>query len=262
MAVTRARLHFPHDWTVLCDHFGRCRGYLGTVSTNTNVILDIEHRRLLEWHPQLHLERIKEYAECKSKRGCGVGIWGFVDGTFRGFNRPRHRQRDYYSDDYHGQGLNVTPDGLISLLVGSYHGRDNDRSIWQSSIVASKLDELLEGERHYVYGDLAYSNHPGVMAPYRHQYGFQYLTADQRTFNRRLSKVRIAVEHAFARNQLLWTYTAFTKGLTLGNQAVASFFHGAVLMTNLYTCTSGQSQSSIRVVRPPPPPEQYLSIEP
>jgi hypothetical protein len=239
---------------------------LSTVSTNTNEFLDIEHRLLLEWHPQLRLERIKEYAKCKSKRGGGVGIWGFVDGTFRGFNRPRHRQRHYYSSHYHGQGFKyqaiVAPDALISLLVGPYHDRDNDWSIWQSSIVPSKLDELLEGKRHFVYGDLAYSNHPGVMAPYRHQYGFQYLTADQRTFDRRLSKVRIAVEHAFGRTQSLWTHTSFTKRLTLGNQVVASFYRSAVLMTNVYTCTSGQSQSSIRVVRPPPSPEQYLSIEP
>jgi hypothetical protein len=72
---------------------------------------------------------------------------GFVDGTFRGSNRPRHRQRDYYSGHYHGQGFKyqaiVTPDALISLLVGPHDDHDNDWSIWQSSIVPSKLDELL-----------------------------------------------------------------------------------------------------------------------
>jgi hypothetical protein len=48
----------------------------------------------------------------------------------------------------------------------------------------------------------------------------------------------------------------------LGNQAVASFYRVAILVTNLYTCTTGQSQSSIRFVCPPPTVEQYLMIEP
>jgi hypothetical protein len=264
LAVTCARLHFPNDWALLCDHFGRCRGYLSTVFTDTIEYLDRKHQQLLEWHPQLSIDRIREYASCIQRRGGGVGIWGFVDGTFRGFNRPGRRQRDYYSGHYHGHGFKyqaiVTPDGIISSLVGPYHGRANDWSIWQSSIVPSKLDELLQHERYYVYGDLAYSNHPGVMAPYRHQHGFRYLTPEQRAFNRRLSKVRIAVEHAFGRTQSLWTYTAVKQCLTLGNQAVASFYRVAILMTNLYTCMSGQSQSSVRFVCPPPTVEAYLCI--
>lgn len=265
LAVTCARLRYPTDWAVLCDHFGRCRGYLSTIFTDTIEFLDRKYRQQLEWHPQLELPRIRQFEECIRRRGGGVGIWGFVDGTFRGFSRPVQRQRDYYSGHYHGHGFKyqaiVTPDGLVSSLVGPFHGRDNDWSIWQSSIVPSKLDELLlPRERYYVYGDLAYSNHPGVMAPYRHQFGFRYLTTEQRAFNRRLSKVRIAVEHAFGRTQSLWTYTAFTKGLELGRQAVAAFFRVSILMTNLYTCTSGHNQSSIRFVCPPPTVETYLCI--
>jgi hypothetical protein len=265
LAVTCARLRYPADWAVLCDHFGRCRGYLSIIFTDTIEYLDRSYSQLLEWHPQLEPPQIRHYVECIRRRGGGVGIWGFVDGTFRGFNRPTRRQRDYYSGHYHSHGFRyqaiVTPDGLVSSFIGPFHGRDNDWSIWQRSVVPSKLDELLQPrERYYVYGDLAYHNHPGVMAPYKHRYGFRYLTAEQRASNRRLSKVRVAVEHAFGRTRSLRTYTAFTKGLELGKRAVAAFFRIAILMTNIYTCTSGQSQSSIRFVCSPPSVEAYLCI--
>lgn len=177
-----------------------------------------------------------------------------MDGTFRGFNRPQRRQRDYFSSHYYSYSFKyqaiVTLDSLNSSLIGPYYSRDNDQSIQQNLIVPLKLNKLLKGERYYIYRDLTYSNYPRVIALYKHQYSFRYLTAKQRAFNRRLLKVRIVVKHTFSRTQSLQTYIAFTKGLNLRNQAVASFYYVTILITNLYTYTSSQSQSLIRFVCP------------
>jgi hypothetical protein len=272
MAVTCCRLRYPNDWAILCDHFGRSRGWLSTVFTDVIEFIDGRWKHLLQWHPRLdNKRRIKWFAETIRRKGGGVNIWGFVDGTFRGFRRPTQRQRDYYSGHYHGHGFKyqaiVTPDGLVSSLIGPFHGRDNDWSIWQQSGVAEKLTVILNRGRRqglgmYLYGDLAYSQHIGIMAPYKHHLGFRYLDPGQAVFNRRLAKVRIAVEHAFGQTQSLWTYTAFSGGLQSGSQAVASFFRTAVLFTNLYTCATGHSQSSTRFVCPPPTVRQYLELEP
>ena len=77
--------------------------------------------------------------------------------------------------------------------------------------------------------------------------------------NRRLSSVRIAVEHAFGHVAIYWTYTAFAKGLTSGNQPVAAYFATAILLTNCLKCLRG-SQTSTKFVYEPPSLEEYLQV--
>jgi hypothetical protein len=65
------------------------------------------------------------------------------------------------------------------------------------------------------------------------------LPQEQYKANRRLASVRISVEHAFRHVAKYWTYTAFAKGLCLGNQPVTAYFFVAVLLTNCYKCFRG-----------------------
>jgi hypothetical protein len=91
----------------------------------------------------------------------------------------------------------------------------------------------------YIYKDPAYKASYSVMCLYTHKTSRHLLPQDQKAFNRRLSSVRIAVEHAFGHTQVLWTYTAFAKQLKLELQPVAVHFAVAVLLTNCYTCLRG-----------------------
>jgi hypothetical protein len=86
------------------------------------------------------------------------------------------------------------------------------------------------------------------------------LTPGQRKFNKALSSVRIAVEQAFGRAQVLWTYTAFAKGLTAGTQPLAAQFYVAVLLMNCHTCFNGSAAGN-RFLVPPPTVEEYLELD-
>ena len=227
--------------------------------------LDKKFKDLLIWHPHLQsYENLKRFEEAIQKKGGGALVWGFVDGTFRGFQRPTKRQQDWYSGYYGAHGFKfqaiVTPNGLVYSLIGPFHGKANDWSIFTSSSVPERIREVI-GDRRilYLYGDPAYHFLFGVMPPFKHALGYRYLPRAERAFNIRLSKVRISVEHAFGRTQSLWTYTAFSKQLSLTKQPVAAFYRVAILLTNLYTCIRG-NQISQKFVCKPPSVEDYLCI--
>lgn len=222
---------------------------------------------MLFWHPQLTYSRLEEYAEAIEAVGGGRRIWGFVDGTFRGFCRPsdQERQRAAYSGHSRTHGLKfqavVTPDGLVSSLGGPFLGPVNDWAMWRRLGLEDRLRRVMEGrETLFLYGDPAYRMSYGVMAPYTHSRSRHYLPDAERAFNQRLSRVRIAVEHAFGHTQVLWTYTAFAKGLHSEQQPVGVYFAVAVLLTNCYTCFRG-NQTSRRFLVPPPTVEAYLNLD-
>jgi len=184
----------------------------------------------MEWHPRLNnKERLYHFARAVNEVGGGEQFWGFIDGTFRGIQRPGRRQEDWYSGHYKSHGFKfqaiTTPDGLVSSLCGPHTGPRNDWHVYNNSVVPNKLRQLRihRGVRLYLYGDLAYSQRFGIMAPHQVRRGRRYLNERQQQFNRQLSTSRIAVEHAFGQTQSLWTYTAFQLGLCLGKQPIAAF---------------------------------------
>ena len=193
-------------------------------------------------------------------------FWGFVDGTFRGFCRPTgyEQQRSAYSGHKKEHGLKwqgvVGPDGIIWSLTGPFLGPVNDWSIWRRSKLPKKLQEVMEGHPMlYLYRDPSYKHSYRVFAPYKHPQGRFALEPWQQKFNKRLSAARIAVEHAFGHIQVLWTYTAYGKGLRTGSSPVAAYYAAATLLTNCLTCIRG-NQTSSRFVVNPPSIEEYLTL--
>lgn len=87
--VLCARLAYPGRWHHLCDVFGRSEAWLSTVFNDVCTFLAATFGPLLWWHPQLtEYRRLEEFSE-GVERVVGVrGLWGFVDGTFRGHCRP------------------------------------------------------------------------------------------------------------------------------------------------------------------------------
>ena len=190
---------------------------------------------------------------------------GFVDGTFQGFCCPQDydRQHAVYSGHAkaHGQKWQaiIGPDSLVWSLTGPWVGPVNDWKMWKVSGMERCFRTLMEGHQTLlVYGNPAYRVSYGVLSPWTHPLGRHALPADQKAFNQRLSAVHIAVEHAFGHTQVLWTYTAFSKGLKADWQPVAAYFAVAVLLMNCYTCLCG-NQTSRRFITPPPTVEEYLN---
>jgi hypothetical protein len=266
--VVAARLSFPSRWEQLSDLFGRSKSWLSTVFNDVILYLAARFAPVLLWHPQLTYERLKVFADAVERVGGVPGIWGFVDGTFRGYCRPsgNEEQRRVYSGHKKLWGNNyqaiVTPDGLVSSLSGPYMGPTNDWTMWRRSGCDEAIREVMRGHEKtlYIYGDGAYYASFGVACPFEDPRGRRWLPDDKKAFNKALSSVRIAVEQSFGRTQVLWTYTAFNKGLTAGWQPVAVQFIVAILLTNCHTCLRGTSSAGSRFLVPPPEIEDYLLL--
>jgi DDE superfamily endonuclease len=219
----------------------------------------------IRWHHQLsQYTRLQEFS--RAIEGiCNIsGVWGFVDGTFRGCRRPGNQgdQKLVFSGHKRLHGLNwqgiATPDGLISSLTGAFAGPVNDWAMWRRSGCEEAIRDTLAGqETLYIYGDPAYNTAFGVACPFEHPRGRRFLNRQQQAFNKALSSVRIAVEQAFGDIQVQWTYTAFAKGLTAGKQPIAAYFAVAVLLTNCYICMRRRTG---RFGVSPPHIRDYLSM--
>jgi hypothetical protein len=107
----------------------------------------------------------------------------------------------------------------------------------------------------YLYGDPSYKHSYGVMAPFKRPRGRFALESWKQKANERMSS-EDCCEHAVGHTQVLWTYTAFEKGLRAGSSLVTAYFAAAVL-TNSLTCLRG-NQTSARFVVNPPSLEAYL----
>ena len=141
-------------------------------------------------------------------------------------------------------------------------GPTADWTMWQRSGCEEAIRQVMQGhDLLWIYGDGAYQASYGVAVPWEDPRGHQWLPIEKKCWNRALSSVRIAVEQAFSRTQVLWTYTAFHKGVEAGWQPVPTHFIVAVLLTNCYTCLRGNSNAGSRFLVPPLSLEEYLTLQ-
>jgi hypothetical protein len=105
----------------------------------------------------------------------------------------------------------------------------------------------------YLYGDPAYHNTYGIIAPYS-SIG---LTDQQEAFNVAMSRCRIAVENAFGLTANLWAANQFAVGLQSRRSPVAAYYMVAILITNIYICVRAQP-SPFGLT--PPLLEEYLQL--
>lgn len=262
-----ARLAYPDRYYLLCNTFGRSIAWLSCVFTSVCTYLANRFAQLLRWHPRLdYYEVLASYAEAIERRGYGNYVWGFIDGTFQGFCRPKKLvQQQYYSGYYNGHGLKyqaiVTPDGLICSLSQHHPGPWNDWRMLEESGVLTRLRLIMAGQRPlYLYGDSAYHAQWGILPPFFHEAGHRFLSAEQRAFNTKLSGARIAVENALGCVQNYFTRTSFSKAIQPSWNEPASFYLCSGLFTNFLTCLRGRNLTSHRFVCPPPDIAEYLML--
>jgi hypothetical protein len=89
LCVLCARLSYPGRWAGLADLFGRSQAWLSTVFNDIVIFLAGRFGPVLWWHPQLTYNRLQVFADAVEREGGAGGVWGFVDGTFRGHCRPK-----------------------------------------------------------------------------------------------------------------------------------------------------------------------------
>ena len=197
--------------------------------------------------------------------GGGSCFWGFIDGTLNATCRPVLDQEQFYSGHKRKHGYKfqsiVTPDGLVSSLMGPFIGRRGDWKMVEISGLVEKLRAVNGGRRPahalYLYGDPAYCTVYGIMGPYKNYLG-RPQTSAQEKFNKAMSRLRIEVEHGFAIHQNLWTWNGFHLGLKI-RQGAAIGYAVSVLLSNIWTCMRG-NQTSYRFACAPSTPEEYLQF--
>lgn len=174
-------------------------------------------------------------------------------------------QQEFYSGHKRKHGYKyqsiVTPDGLVSSLMGPFIGRCGDWKMVELSGLESKLREVNAGrppaQALYLYGDPAYCTVYGIMGPYKN-YPTRPRNPAEDQFNKIMAKLRIEVEHGFAVHQNLWTWNAFHLGLKI-SQGAAITYAVSVLLANIWTCLRG-NQTSLRFACSPPALEDYLQV--
>ena len=218
-------------------------------------------RKLQEWHPRMTTTQLKIYADAITEFGGQGKLWGFIDGTFRGFCRPAYGQRDYYSGHKKAHGIKwqaiVTPDGIASI-AGPFLGKDNDSTMVGTSGLTRHLAHLWDPveleEILFLFGDQAYSAHTYIKAPWPET----AILPHRKQFNRSIQAARISVENLFGLCASRWTANAFKWNLRMGNMAVANYWQVAVLLTNCCTCLQGSNQISSQFGVAPPSIDEYL----
>jgi hypothetical protein len=144
LCVVLARLAWPDRLIEAVKMFGRLESWISRVFNDVCTYLSSKFKETLQWHPQLqNCNRLLEFGQAISKVGGGGKgrIWGFIDGTFRAFQNPSMSdlQTFMYSSKNKATGMKwqaiVTPDGLISSLIGPWEGKAHDWRMFQESSV-------------------------------------------------------------------------------------------------------------------------------
>ena len=147
---------------------------------------------------------------------------------------------------------------MIAHLFGPIEGRRHDSFMLGESGLLPKLYHITKpnGEPYVLYGDPAYGLSRNILAPFRGA----ILTAEEKIFNRAMSKVRVSVEWGFGKILQNFAFVDFKKNLKILLQPVAKYYLVAGILTNCHTCLYGSVVSAFFELGPPQL-EVYLSNE-
>jgi hypothetical protein len=232
--ATCCRFSQPRVLCDLADSFGYSPSYLSRVTTDVCLHLVAVHGERLRWHPRLRQYTVlRSFARALASKRCPSRIWGFIDGHFVPFSRPKKNQRWYYSGYKKVYRMNwqviVTPDGLMNSVIGPFEGKANDWGMYSSTRISRRLERMMGSSERpracsrrmlYLYGDSAYNLTTGIVGPF----GPGIVSQCKSDFNTSLSAYRISVEWAFREIFQQFIATAFAKGMKIGKQPVTAFF--------------------------------------
>lgn len=234
-----ARLAYPNR---LCDmwfKYGWSPERISRVSATIQQFIHDRWYHLLDFDEvRLTPAKLEEYALAIHNKGAPIRtVWGFIDGTVRAIARPVRHQRTCFNGwkrkhclKYHAV---VTPDGLISHFFGPVEGRRNDSYLLNESNLFRKLEQnahTADGTPLQLYGDPAYSVNRYLLSPFQ---GVR-VNANQRAWNKEMSKVRIVVEWAFKEVVNLCSFIDYPRNQKHLLQPVGIQFRVAVILHNAH----------------------------
>lgn len=264
-------MSYPHRLKDCIKLFGCSRTRISVIFNDIVAYLISRYGETLWWDKRrLCYTTLRGYERAIHQVTGLKGVWGFVDGTLRPFCRLGENQQTYYSGykkthSFKFQSI-VTPDGLLSSLVGPFPGPVGDWTIWQASGIEEILrtihetNTVSECDYLYVYGDSAYSPALGVLGPYVEQRN-RPLRREEEAANLVMSGERIVVEWVFGRIVNYWAMNNFRNSLKVGLSPIAAYYMVATLLSNSLLCITGSSQVSEKYGLNPPAIEEYLYIE-
>lgn len=239
--------------------FGWHQTMISRIISRMMEVLINQYNDFITFWPGINQHAVRRYADIvTARRDAVTNIWACIDGTVRFVCKPRVMQRASYSGHKkrHGQKYQsvTAPDGLCISLMGAEGGNRNDSLILTDSGLIQRLQPFIDqnGERFYMYGDSAYSAHHDVLSPYPHP-----ANDAERELNKLFSRVRVMVEHGFARTVKYYAFTDYVKSQRMHLTPTAAMYKLSVFFANIHSCIYA-NQTSIDFNARPPTVEQYL----
>ncbi|KAG8723652.1 hypothetical protein FRC09_002314 [Ceratobasidium sp. 395] len=263
LAVLLSRFAYPARLSTLADKWGRSEPAISRCVSELGCLIYTNWCCLLEFNPRFHTpERLERYAACIAAAGSPLpDIWGFIDCTINRICRPTKNQDIVYNGYKKDHAIKyqavVTPDGLMCPVDGPAEGRRADGGILEmSELLETCVSHAagVDGRQLFVYGDPAYGLSDTVVSGVKK---LGDLTATEREFNMKMSRMRQSVEWGFGGVANNFAYMSFSNGLKLGLQPVGRFYLLAVIFTNIRAAMY-PSEISVKFQCAPPPLEDYL----
>ena len=264
LCIFLKRFSYPCRYGDMIPRFGRSPPELSLVS---NFVLNWIHQqfghKLRDFNQGwLTPVKLRAYADAIYAKGASIEFcWGFIDGTVRPICRPGRHQRILYNGHKRLHAIKfqsvVAPNGMIANLFGPMEGRRHDCALLNASGLLQNLiqhSHSPNGQTLCIYGDPAYPIRPQLLGPFKGA----HVTADQHSFNKDMSKVRISVEWIFGDIVNYFAFLDFKKNLKIGLNAIGKMYLVCALLHNARTCLYKNTTSTYFNVEPPKI-EEYFS---
>ena len=134
-------------------------------------------------------------------------------------------------------------------MYGPVEGRRHDAYMLNISGILPLLQQFVQpsGQPYVIYGDPAYGLNENILAPFK---GAQ-LTALEKEFNKKMSRLRISVEWGFGKITQYFAYLNFRKNQKVLLQPLGKYYIVASVLINCHTCLYGSNTGKYFGLDPP-----------
>lgn len=149
----------------------------------------------------------------------------------------------------------MVPNGIIANWFGPTNGRRHDSFVLAKSRLHDKLEQKFQRYTAppYIYSDAGFPLKKYLIVPFKGT-----ITRRQNIVNKKMTKLRVAVEWGFSKIVQLFPFLDYKKNMKVYKQEVGNYFKVGVILTNCHTCLYG-SQVSSYFGCDPPTLEEYLA---